>query len=146
MIDHGGRPHITVSSSAPFEADNYKNLLSEIADNHSPFEVELSYTGIFPGDRKVIFAGFAPSSGLKSLQTRVSEALARENVKVFEFSRIDRAVLHTTLANEVDPSKLSEAIACLNNIALPSRALVQEIGLVEYTPAKQLCNFSFKKG
>lgn len=146
MIDHGGRPHITLSSSAPFDADNYKKLLSEFADNLSPFEVELSYTGIFPGNRNVIFAGVAPSSGLRGLQTKVIDALEREKVNVFEFSRIDRAVLHTTLANEVDPLKLNEAIARLNDIVLPSRAFVQEIGLVEYTPANQLCSFFFKKG
>ncbi|KAK9113866.1 hypothetical protein Syun_020663 [Stephania yunnanensis] len=145
LIEIESRPHITLLST-PILLDPLKlqTLIKTFASKQEPLPITFSTAAAFAADRNLLFLAPTPTISLLQFQYQLLDLLKKESVEIGEEFAADSWIPHCAVAQEVPKSRMGEAFCILRDLKLPVSGYAMDIGLVEYSPAREL--FSFPLG
>lgn len=144
-IVSGGRPHVTVMSSAPFSVPDLREDFVSLANAVGPLEITFSHLGVFPASVPVLFLGVTHTVALMSLHRRFFDLISSV-AEVFDFARPDHFVFHCTLGHVLRPQNLPRAVALVCAARLPARTVANSFDVVECGTVKHPECFTFSAG
>jgi 2'-5' RNA ligase len=137
----GSRPHISLALLDRVDPTTAPAVLASLASDQMPLPVEFSSAGTFPGTEGVVFLAPAITPELLAIHRRVYSHLTALGLRVHEYYRPGRWVPHCTVAMELEPHQVPQALAVCRGEHLFVPATLVEIGLVEYRPVREICSF-----
>ncbi|KAL1200355.1 hypothetical protein V5N11_003715 [Cardamine amara subsp. amara] len=144
LINTESRPHITLFSTSFFDSTRLESVIKTFVSKQEPISISFSTIGSFSNDNNVLFLSPIPSLSLLQLQSQLCETMKKESVEIPEDYRVDSWVPFCPVALEVPKSRMAEAFSVLRDLKLPVNGYGMEIGLVEFSPVREV--FSFPLG
>ncbi|KAK9272498.1 hypothetical protein L1049_002871 [Liquidambar formosana] len=144
LIEIESRPHITLFSSPFIEPAKLENIVKAFASKQEPLPLSFSSIGGLPNDNNVLFLAPTPSLSLLQFHSQLCDAMKKEGVEIGEEYRPDSWIPYCSVAQDVPKSRMAEAFSVLRDLKLPVTGYAMDIGLVEFSPVREL--FSFMLG
>lgn len=141
LIDMESRPHLTLLSSPALDPAKLLHPLKTFAAKHDPLPLTFAAVGALAGS---LFLSPTPTSALLLLHAQLCDLLRKEGVEAAEEFRPDSWLPSCAVAQEVPRGRMAEAFSVLRDLKLPVGGYAMDIGLVEYSPARE--RFSFPLG
>lgn len=141
LIEIESRPHITLFSSSFIEPAKLENIIKAFAAKQEPLALSFSSIGSFPIDNNVLFLAPTPSVSLLQFQSQLCEAMKKEGVEIGEEYRTDSWMPFCAVAQDVPKTRMAEAFCVLRDLKLPVAGYAMDIGLVEFSPVRELFSF-----
>ncbi|XP_050382735.1 uncharacterized protein LOC126799553 [Argentina anserina] len=141
LIEIESRPHITLFSSSFVEPAKLESMVKAFAAKQEPLALSFSTIGSFPTDNNVLFLAPTPSVSLLQFQSQLCEAMKKEGVEIGEEYRADCWMPYCAVAQDVPKSRMAEAFCVLRDLKLPVAGYAMDIGLVEFSPVRELFSF-----
>lgn len=143
LIEIESRPHITLFSfSTPFlDSPKLESLLKNFAAKQEPLPLSFSSIGCIPNDDNVLFLSPTPSIRLLQFQSLLCDAIKKEGVEIGEEYRPDSWIPYCSVAQQVPKLRMGEAFCVLKDLKLPVSGYAMDIGLVEFSPTRELFSF-----
>ncbi|XP_010528271.1 PREDICTED: uncharacterized protein LOC104805409 [Tarenaya hassleriana] len=142
LIDTESRPHIALFSTAIIDSTKLESVVKAFASKQEPLSLSFASIGSFPCDNNVLFLSPTPSLSLLQLQIQLCDALKREGVEIGEDYRADSWIPFCPVALEVPKARMAEAFSVLRDLKLPVNGYCMEIGLVEFSPVREIFSFA----
>ncbi|XP_052195220.1 uncharacterized protein LOC127803189 [Diospyros lotus] len=144
LIEIESRPHITLFSSPFIDPSKLENILKSLASRQEPLAISFSSIGSLPNDNNVLFLAPTPSLALLQFHFQLCDAFKKEGIEIAEEYRPDSWIPYCPVAEEVPKSRMAEAFTVLRELKLPVSGYAIDIGLVEFSPVREV--FSFMLG
>lgn len=141
LIEIESRPHITLFSSPFIDPTKLENIVKTFASKQEPLSLSLSSIGSLPSDNNVLFLAPTPSLSLLQFHSQLSDAMKKEGVEIGEEYRPDSWIPYCSVAQDVPKSRMAEAFTVLRELKLPVTGYAMDIGLVEFSPVRELFSF-----
>ncbi|KAA8548065.1 hypothetical protein F0562_004674 [Nyssa sinensis] len=141
LIEIESRPHITLFSSPFIDLSKLENIIKTFASKQEPLALSFSSIGSLPNDSNVLFLAPTPSLSLLQFHSQLCDAMKKEGVEIGEDYRPDVWIPYCPVAEEVPKSRMAEAFTVLRDLKLPVTGYAMEIGLVEFSPVRELFSF-----
>ncbi|KAM7267325.1 hypothetical protein ACFE04_009491 [Oxalis oulophora] len=142
LIEIESRPHITLFYSPLIDPMKLETVLKSFAAKQEALPLTLSAIGSLPSDNNVLFLTPTPTVALLQFQSQLCDAMKKEGVEVGEDYRADSWVPYCSVAQDVAKTRMAEAFCVLRDLKLPVNGYGMDIGLVEYSPVRELCSFA----
>jgi 2'-5' RNA ligase len=139
MATMGIRPHLSLAGIEILDADPLYHGLGDFAKSAAPLTVNLSAVGTFPTAQGVVYIAPVVSSELIKLHQTFHDWLADLGLTSMEYYRPENWVPHCTVAINLPPESVPEAVAVARASDVFGKAQLVEIALVEYMPVKEIC-------
>lgn len=144
LIEIESRPHITLFSTPYIDPSKLENVVKFFASKQESLPVSFSSIGALPNDSNVLFLSPTPSLSLLQFHSQLCDAMKREGIEIREEYRPDSWVPYCPVAEEVPKTRMADAFTVLRDLKLPVTGYAMDIGVVEYSPVREL--FSFMLG
>ncbi|XP_054802638.1 uncharacterized protein LOC129306204 [Prosopis cineraria] len=141
LIEIESRPHITLFSSQFIDPIKLESIIKNFAAKLETLPLSFSSIGSLPNDSNVLFLSPTPSVSLLQFQAQLCDALKKEGVEISEEYRQDYWIPYCSVAQEVPKSRMAEAFCVLRDLKLPVNGYATDIGLVEFSPVRELCSY-----
>lgn len=141
LIEIESRPHITLFSSPFIEPAKLETVIRNFASKQEPLSLSFSSVGSLSSDNNVLFLAPTPSMSLLQLHSQLCEAMKKEGIEIGEEYRPDSWVPYCAVAQEVPRARMAEAFCLLRDLKLPVAGYGMDIGLVEFSPVRELFSF-----
>ncbi|CAA7055317.1 unnamed protein product [Microthlaspi erraticum] len=142
LISNESRPHITLFSTVFFDSARLESVIRNFVSKQEPLSIAFSTIGSFSSDNNVLFLSPTPSLSLLQLQSQLCETMKKEGVEIPEDYRTDSWVPLCPVALEVPKSRMAEAFSVLRELKLPVNGYGMEIGVVEFSPVREVFSFA----
>ncbi|CAH2080008.1 unnamed protein product [Thlaspi arvense] len=142
LINNESRPHITLFSTAFFDSARLESVIRNFVSKQEPLSISFSTIGSFSSEDDVLFFSPTPSLSLLQLQSQLCDTMKKEGVEISEDYRVDSWVPFCPVALEVPKSRIAEAFSVLRDLKLPVNGYGVEIGLVEFSPVREVFSFA----
>lgn len=137
MLDIGARPHISLAVFSELEVDALRAPLEAFARAAAPLTLTLSHVGVFPA-ANVVFAAPAASTPLLQLHAKFHALLRERGLPSYHFYLPGAWVPHCTLAMELPPERVGDAVAACLAHPVFGPATATHLALVEFRPVVEL--------
>ncbi|KAG5527309.1 hypothetical protein RHGRI_028265 [Rhododendron griersonianum] len=144
LIEIESRPHITLFSTPYIDPSKLENVVKFFASKQESLPLSFSSIGTLPNDNNVLFLAPTPSLSLLQFHSQLCDAMKREGIEIREEYRPDSWVPYCPVAEEVPKNRMVDAFTVLRDLKLPVTGYAMDIGVVEYSPVREL--FSFMLG
>ncbi|KAF5740352.1 hypothetical protein HS088_TW11G00419 [Tripterygium wilfordii] len=144
LIEIESRPHITLFSNPFIDPTKLESIIKTFASKQEPLPLSFSAIGSLPSDQNVLFLSPTPTVSLLQFHSQLCDAMKKEGIDIGEEYRPDSWVPYCAVAEEVPRTRIGEAFCVLRDLKLPVTGYVMDIGLVEFSPVREL--FSFMLG
>ncbi|KAI3824017.1 hypothetical protein L1987_05464 [Smallanthus sonchifolius] len=141
LIEIESRPHITLFSSPFIDPSKLENIVKTFASKQDPLPLSFGSIGSLPSDNNVLFLAPTPTLPLLQFHFQLCDAMKREGVEIGEEYRPDSWIPYCPVAEEVPKNRMAEAFTVLRDLKLPVTGYAMDIGLVEYSPVRELFSF-----
>ena len=142
LIEMESRPHITLFSfPSSFDPPKVEPLLKSFAAKQEPLPLSFSSIGTLPGDSNLLFLSPTPTVPLLQFQSQLCDALRKEGVEVGAEYCLDNWIPYCSVAQQVPKARMAEAFCVLRDLKLPVSGYAVDIGLVEFSPVRELFSF-----
>lgn len=138
MRDSNVRPHITLLACDSVDVTAASAFLERVATVTPSFPVSLRSFGLFPAPLPVAFLAPKVTSDLLVLQARIFAEFSPLAAGCSSLYSPEQWIPHCTLALELSPQHLGFALDACRTFGLPLACIASEIGLVDYSPCRQL--------
>lgn len=141
LIEIGSRPHITLFSTPFVDSAKLEFIIKNFAAKQEPLPLSFSSIGCLPNDNNVLFLAPTPSIWLLQFQSQLCDAMKKEGIEIGEDYRPDSWIPYCAVAQELPKVRMAEAFCVLRDLKLPVSGYAMDIGLVEFSPARELFSF-----
>ncbi|KAF5763858.1 putative cyclic phosphodiesterase [Helianthus annuus] len=141
LIEIESRPHITLFSSPFIDPSKLENIVKSFASKQDPLPLSFGSIGSLPNDNNVLFLAPTPTLPLLQFHYQLCDAMKREGIEIGEEYRPDSWIPYCPVAEEVPKNRMAEAFTVLRDLKLPVTGYAMDIGLVEYSPVRELFSF-----
>ncbi|KAL5582499.1 hypothetical protein UlMin_014941 [Ulmus minor] len=141
LIEIESRPHITLFASQSAEPAKLENAIKNFAPKQEPLSLSFSSIGSLCNDNNVLFLAPTPSMSLLQFHSQLCEIIKKEGVEIGEDFRTDSWIPYCAVAQDVPKARMAEAFCVLRDLKLSVTGYAMDIGLVEYSPARELFSF-----
>lgn len=141
LIEIESRPHITLFSSPSVEPTRLESIIKSFASKQEPLLLSLSTIGSFCNDSNVLFLAPTPSVSLLQFQSQLCEAIKKEGIDLGDEYRAENWIPYCSVAQDVPKMRMAEAFCVLRELKLPVSGYAMDIGLVQYSPVRELFSF-----
>ncbi|XP_044465456.1 uncharacterized protein LOC123195712 [Mangifera indica] len=141
LIEIESRPHITLFSSPSVEPTRLESIIKSFASKQEPLLLSLSTIGSFCNDNNVLFLAPTPSVSLLQFQSQLCEAIKKEGIDLGDEYRAENWIPYCSVAQDVPKMRMAEAFCVLRELKLPVSGYAMDIGLVQYSPVRELFSF-----
>lgn len=125
-------PHVTLISSETVSLNEVTGELEKLVCSYEQVAVEFSSVGIFTQPAAVLFYGITPTACLLRLHAEVEMIYRGYSSASHALYQSGRWVPHCTLAGQVDPSQLAQAMLEVATIPLPFAAHQVSLAIAEF--------------
>jgi hypothetical protein len=146
LRDSGNRPHFSLAIYGELDVPVCTSLLNSFAQTLSPFALSIASLGIFHSEKTVLFLAPIVSSDLLYLHAQVHQLLQDTGALPSTNYLPGHWTPHCALATRVPPHLISQVVAIGLEVSLPLPISIEEIGVIEYPPVKQLFSFRLTGG
>jgi 2'-5' RNA ligase len=141
MHQSANRPHFSLAIYQSIDLRACEQKLQSLAASRHRLPVSFQYLGIFPTPTSAVFLGTTVTVSLLDLHAQVHETLHSIGIDPLHYYLPGKWVPHCTLALELEPKLISQALDRGLQIPLPLYGEITEIGLIEFRPVKHLFSF-----
>lgn len=143
LIEIESRPHITLFSSPFLDPSKLEPLLKSFATKQQQDPLHLHFTSIgsLPNQGNLLFLSPTPTFSLLHFHSQLIDLLKKDGLDIPDDYRVDSWLPVCPLAQEVPKNRLPEAFSVLRDLKLPVAGYAMDIGLVEFSPVRELCSF-----
>jgi hypothetical protein len=144
LLESGQRPHVTFAVCEEIDWTLCEARLERAAQDLPPFRALLTSLGAFPADRASIFLAATVTRELLDLHERIHAHFESSRARPWPLYLPGHWIPHVTLAMEIAPDQIPEAMEIGRHIELPLPMTFQQIGLFEFEMlprARQLTSF-----
>lgn len=141
LIEIESRPHITICYSPFVDLSKLENIVKNFATKQEPLPLSFRSIGALPSEDNVLFLAPNPSVSLLNFHLQLCDALRKEGIEVGDEYRPDLWVPYCPVAEEVPKARMAEAFSVLRDLKLPVSGYGMEIGVVEYSPVREMFSF-----
>ncbi|EOA23282.1 hypothetical protein CARUB_v10018091mg [Capsella rubella] len=141
LINNESRPHITLFSTQFIDLTKLEPILKSFASKQEPIFLSFSSIGSFSNDNNALFLSPTPSLSLIQLQVQLCEAMKKEGFEIGEEYCVDSWVPVCPVAIDVPKSRIAEGFLVLRDLMLPVNGYAMDIGLVEFSPDREVFSF-----
>ncbi|KAK7831689.1 hypothetical protein CFP56_027149, partial [Quercus suber] len=146
LIEMESRPHITLFSSPSLEPSRLENIVKSFASKQEPLPLSFSSIGCLSNDNNVLFLTPTPTLSLLQFQSQLCDAMKKEGIDIGDDYRQDSWIPYCAVAQDVPRARFCEALCVLRDLKLPVNGYAMDIGLVEFSPVRELFSFVFGMG
>lgn len=143
LIEMESRPHITLFSSPSLEPSRLENIVKSFASKQEPLPLSFSSVGCLSNDNNVLFLTPTPTLSLLQFQSQLCDAMKKEGIDIGDDYRQDSWIPYCAVAQDVPRARFCEALCVLRDLKLPVNGYAMDIGLVEFSPVRELFSFVF---
>lgn len=140
----GNRPHLSLAIYENLDLTACEQELESFAAGRDPLPVIFQYVGIFPTTLATVFLGPTVTAGLLELHAQIHEVLRTVGSDPSPYYLPGKWIPHCTLALELEPRLIAQALDIGLQTSLPLSGQITEIGVIEFRPVKHL--FGFRLG
>ncbi|MGH6926292.1 MAG: 2'-5' RNA ligase family protein [Propylenella sp.] len=130
--------HISLGVYDDVSVEQFVDELQRFAETVVPIPIRLAMIGVFPGARSVLYLGPVVTEELLALHRRYHAALAGFAQSCWEHYRREHWVPHVTLALEIEPEALEEAVAAARKHWAPHDARLDAMRFIRFRPVETL--------
>ncbi|XP_030447390.1 uncharacterized protein LOC115670294 [Syzygium oleosum] len=141
LIEIEARPHITLFSTPFVEPSKLEGVVRGFAARQEPVPLSFFAVGSFPVDNNVLFLAPKANMSLLQLHSQLCDAMKKEGVEVGEEYRPESWTPYCTVAQDVPKTRMAEGFCVLRDLKLPVAGYGVDIGLVEFSPVRELFSF-----
>lgn len=142
LIEIESRPHITLFSTPSFiDPSKIEPLIKSFAAKQEPLQLNFSSIGSFPNEGNTLFLSPIPTLSLLQFQTQLCDLLKKDGIEIGDEFRVDSWVPVCPVAQDVPKNRMTEAFSVLRDLKLPVSGYAMDIGLVEFSPVRELFSF-----
>ena len=142
MYTSGNRPHISLAIYQEIEVGVCQDRLKTFAGAYPTFQSIMPNLGIFPSQASVLFVGPTVTPQLLDIHNRVHTLLSDIGSAPVSYYLPGYWNPHCTLAMDLPPENVPPAVSVSMSLSFPIACQVEEIGLIEFRPVKEL--FTYK--
>lgn len=135
----GAEPHVSVAIWEHVDRARLEAELARVADETAPISITLDAIGSFAGG--VVFLRPADETALRELHARLHRLFRGLGREAWDYYLVDAWTPHCTLASDVPPDRLDEAVAVARRAPLPIVGRLEAIALVEFRPVRPLARY-----
>ena len=140
-IDKGTKPHVSLSIYQDIPLESFSKELKSFAKKIRPFEVTFSNIGVFTNDKPIIFLAPKITKKLLNVHTNFHYYFEKFDDSVWDHYRPSKWVPHCTLCMNLTEDMFSKSTKFLRDITFPIEARFEKIGILEFSPNKQLMKY-----
>lgn len=141
LIEIESRPHITLFSAPFIEPTKLENIIRTFSSKQEPLSLSFSVIGSFSNDNDVLFLTPTPSVSLLQFHSQLCDAMKKEGIDIGEEYRPESWIPYCAVAQEVPRTRMAEGFCVLRDLKLPVSGYAVDIGLVEFSPVRELFSF-----
>ncbi|XP_061369742.1 uncharacterized protein LOC133312540 [Gastrolobium bilobum] len=141
LIEMESRPHITLFSTPFIDPSKLESLVKTFASKQEPLPLSFSSIGTLPNDNNVLFLSPTPSVSLLQFQSQLCDAIKKEGIDIGEDYAFNCWIPYCSVAHHVPKARMAEAFSVLRDLKLPVNGYATDIGLVEFSPVRELFSF-----
>ncbi|OWM70673.1 uncharacterized protein LOC116214881 [Punica granatum] len=141
LIEIESRPHITLFSAPFVDPTKLENIIKIFSSKQAPLPLSFSMIGSFSNDNDVLFLTPTPTVSLLQFHSQLCDAMKKEGIEIGEESRPESWVPYCAVAQEVPRTRMAEGFCVLRDLKLPVSGYAVDIGLVEFSPVRELFSF-----
>lgn len=138
LSELGARPHVSLAVySDDLDTAGFPERLLEFARSIDPFDFVLSSVGTFPGQEGVVFLAPVVTGRLLAVHALFHEGFSKYENAGTAYYLPGNWVPHSTVAIDLSPSEVKEALGYCREAFTPISGRFREISLVEFRPVKE---------
>ena len=134
----GYRPHISLAVFEDYKQKEFDNMFKNFVQELPSLSLSLENIGIFPTDEGVVFLGVVITQELLSIHNNLHRMLSTLVSNSRQYYHPDKWIPHCTLAIDLKPNKLIEAVRLCSKENLPITLQIHQIGIVEVPIHKEI--------
>jgi 2'-5' RNA ligase len=119
--------------------------LKTFTEELNPLELKFGNIGLFPGTESVLFMSPTVTEELLKVHMKFNNTFSEYRKDMWNYYLPGAWVPHCTLVIDMPKNNLPLAMECILENYQPFNAQVEEIGIVEFRPVKQLSSFKLSK-
>lgn len=136
MAESGATPHVSLAIWERIEPRTFDAELARLAAETRPMPITFDAIGTFPAG--AVFLRPVADPALIDLQRRCHARLSPFAGEPWDYYLPQSWVPHCTLAMEVPPERMHEALAVAGRAPLPIVGRLEAVGVVEFRPVRLL--------
>ena len=138
------RPSLSLALYDEFDRVTCESKLKMFAEMLSPFALTFSSLGVFPGEQSVVYLAPTVNQKLLDIHAYVHQLLKDSSASSSTQYVPGNWFPHCALALSQEPMHTARTLATGMSMPFPMHCQVEEIGVVEYWPVKDL--YAFRLG
>jgi hypothetical protein len=131
----GEDPHICMFLAKDQRAESIIENINQF-ENKQVHVVLLPY-GVFNGTRKVVFLNVIVTNELINFRNKIFDIINNCNVVVDEWYKNDRALLHCTIALDIDDKDISNAVQIMSTLEPAYAGFINRLQIIEGFPIQK---------
>jgi 2'-5' RNA ligase len=141
MHQSANRPHFSLAIYEGLDLPDCEQRLKSFAATRNSLPVAFQYLGVFPTTPATVFLSSTVTIALLELHAQIHEILQPISAHPNPYYLPGNWVPHCTLALELEPRLIAEALEVGLQVPLPWHSEITEIGVIEFRPVKHLFGF-----
>ncbi len=141
MYQSANRPHLSLAIYQQVNLKGCEHLLKSFAAARNPLPVDFQHFGIFSTTPAAVFLASTVTSSLLELHLQIHEILHSICTDSNPYYLPGKWVPHCTLALDLEPRWITQALDIGLQLSLPLSGEITEIGVIEFRPVRHLFGF-----
>jgi hypothetical protein len=135
-------PHIKLGMYDGLDVEKAKQRLSYLASNSEMQKIHFKNIGVYPGEKRIVFLDISATMAILELKQKVQSLFDDESQEIganYFLAGIWKPDCFLTMS--IEREKLPRAIDVTMNLPLPFDGFIEQIGVIEFHPARKLFSF-----
>ena len=142
----GFRPHISLAGYTTLDVEALLPVLEDFSGRTRFFSVKLDAVGLFPGPMGVVYLAPVVTQHLLGIHKGFHQRAEAAGQVSDPYYRVGNWIPHCTIAQELSPEGLAEAVRVCAQSAVFDRHFLFEMGLIEHRPVRILERYALTGG
>ena len=139
LAQSGASPHVSLAIWETIDRPRLEAELARFAAETGPIGITFDGAGTFPGG--TVYLQPAPNPALHAVQRHVHARFASFGGGAWAYYLPDSWIPHCTLAMDVSPDRVTEALAVAGRAPLPITGRLEYVAIVEFQPVQVLARY-----
>ena len=133
-------PHLSLAVTPHLDVEKFSNIIQEIAQKHSSFNLLFAHLGLFRSEKEILFVAPKICNPLTELHLDVFNRVANENVDLWHYYHPERWIPHCALTARNSYNEICEAVRVVEKMKVPFNAIAERLVLVNFMDGDEICS------
>jgi len=139
-------PHIKLGMYESLDAEIASEKLIRLANETERLQIHFKNIGVYPGDKPIVFLDISATMEVLNLQQQIQSVFSSESREIGA-TYFDPGIWKPDcfLTMSIERKKLHQAVDVALDISLPFDGFIDQIGVIEFHPARKLFAYPLTK-